>query len=165
MPSTNVAELRTRLDTFARSRLTLADFDPALDVDAELSLNDVTPELFRALELLEPYGVGNPEPVFSARGVQLAAPPRILKEKHVKLKLRAGQTDIAPADSVNGKSTNGLRVTFDALAWNMAERIAQTPLLAGDTLDVAFTIGHNDHPEYGGLELTLRDFKSAAFTK
>jgi len=165
MPSANVAELRTRLDAFARSRLTLADFDPVLDIDAELNLGEVTPELFRALELLEPYGVGNPEPIFSARKVQLIAPPRIIKEKHVKLKLRAGQTDIAPADSVNGKSTNGLRVTFDALAWNMAERIAQTPLLAGDTLDVAFTIGHNDHPEYGGLELTLRDFKSAAFTK
>jgi single-stranded-DNA-specific exonuclease len=165
MPSANVAELRTRLDAFARSRLTLADFDPVLDIDAELNLGEVTPELFRALELLEPYGVGNPEPIFSARKVQLIAPPRIIKEKHVKLKLRAGQTDIAPADSVNGKSTNGLRVTFDALAWNMAERIAQTPLLAGDTLDIAFTIGHNDHPEYGGLELTLRDFKSAAFTK
>ena len=165
MPSANVAELRTRLDAFARSRLTLADFDPVLDIDAELNLGEVTPELFRALELLEPYGVGNPEPIFSARKVQLIAPPRIIKERHVKLKLRAGQTDIAPADSVNGKSTNGLRVTFDALAWNMAERIAQTPLLAGDTLDVAFTIGHNDHPEYGGLELTLRDFKSAAFTK
>ena len=164
MPSANVAELRTRLDAFARSRLTLADFDPVLDIDAELNLGEVTPELFRALELLEPYGVGNPEPIFSARKVQLIAPPRIIKEKHVKLKLRAGQTDIAAADSANGKS-NGLRVTFDALAWNMAERIAQTPLLAGDTLDIAFTIGHNDHPEYGGLELTLRDFKSAAFTK
>ena len=35
----------------------------------------------------------------------------------------------------------------------------QTPLLAGDTVDIAFTVGHNDHPEYGGLELTLRDFK------
>ena len=32
--------------------------------------------------------------------------------------------------------------------------------LAGDTLDIAFTIGHNDHPEYGGLELSLRDFQS-----
>jgi hypothetical protein len=36
----------------------------------------------------------------------------------------------------------------------------QTPLLAGDVIDVAFTIGHNDHPEFGGLELSLRDFKA-----
>src|SRR6201987_2120087 len=91
MPAANVPELRARLDEFARAKLTLADFDPVLDVDADLSLADVTPGLFQALELLEPYGMGNPEPVFAARGVQLTAPPRILKDKHVKLKLRAGQ--------------------------------------------------------------------------
>ena len=41
----------------------------------------------------------------------------------------------------------------------MAERLQQSPLLAGDAIDIAFTIGHNDHPDFGGLELTLRDFK------
>jgi len=41
----------------------------------------------------------------------------------------------------------------------MAERVQNSSLIAGDTLDIAFTIGHNDHPEYGGLELSLRDFK------
>ncbi len=51
------------------------------------------------------------------------------------------------------------RITFDALGWHMAERMQKTPLLAGDAIDVAFTIGNNDHPEYGGLELSLRDFK------
>jgi hypothetical protein len=46
----------------------------------------------------------------------------------------------------------------------MAERLQQSPLLAGDAIDIAFTIGHNDHPDFGGLELTLRDFKSAPGT-
>ena len=46
----------------------------------------------------------------------------------------------------------------------MAERLKQVPLLAGDTVDIAFTIGHNDHPEYGGLELSLRDLKTAVTT-
>jgi hypothetical protein len=40
----------------------------------------------------------------------------------------------------------------------MAERCQQAGLLPGDTLDVAFSIDNNDHPEYGGLELSLRDF-------
>jgi hypothetical protein len=50
---------------------------------------------------------------------------------------------------------------FDALGWNMAERLQQSPLLAGDAIDIAFTIGHNDHPDYGGLELSLRDLRTA----
>jgi hypothetical protein len=42
----------------------------------------------------------------------------------------------------------------------MVERLEQSPLLAGDAIDIAFTVGHNDHPDFGGLELGLRDFKS-----
>jgi hypothetical protein len=42
----------------------------------------------------------------------------------------------------------------------MAERVEAEKLLPGDTLDLAFTIGHNEHPEYGGLELTVCDFKA-----
>jgi single-stranded-DNA-specific exonuclease len=199
MPAANVAELRSRLDAFARTRLTLADFEPVLDLDAELTLADVTPGLFQALHLLEPYGVGNPEPVFSARGVQLAAPPRILKDKHVKLKVRAGTTvfrsEESPELSTVGtpagsrsradattrqgcmaaifedqrssgsenlapKADLRSKITFDALGWHMAERLAENPLLAGDTIDIAFTVGHNNHPEYGGIELSLRDFRS-----
>ncbi len=193
MPSANVADLRAKLDAFARTRLTLADFDPSLDLDAELDLAEITPELFQALQLLEPYGMGNAEPVFAARGVQLAAPPRILKDKHVKLKVRAGAASrelsaaailatprchpdgaairrdekaaaVAEvhASSYQLKTENRelrSKITFDALGWHMAERLAQTPLLAGDAIDIAFTVGHNDHPEYGGLELSLRDFQ------
>ncbi len=184
MPSANVADLRAKLDAFARTRLTPADFDPVLDLDAELNLAEVTPELFRALELLEPYGMGNLEPIFAARGVQLAAPPRILKDKHVKLKVRAGaETRELSAAAIlatprchpdgaairreeratavaEGRDQFKTRMTFDALGWHMAERLAQNPLLAGDALDIAFTIGNNDHPEYGGLELALRDFQA-----
>ncbi len=139
--------------------------------------------------------MGNPEPIFAARGVQLTAPPRILKEKHIKLRIRAGvelqelsaaailatprchpdaaairreEKAAAVAEGYAGGSTlrtenrelrTALRITFDALGWHMAERLQKTPLLAGDTIDVAFTIGNNDHPEYGGLELSLRDFQ------
>jgi hypothetical protein len=46
----------------------------------------------------------------------------------------------------------------------MAERLQQSPLLAGDGIDIAFTIGHNDHPEYGGLELTLKDLQMSSTT-
>src|SRR5271169_1935151 len=90
MPSANVPQLRAELDAFARTRLTQPDFDPVLDVEAELHLDEITPGLYQALQLLEPHGAGNHEPAFSARGVRLIAPPKILKDKHIKLKLKAG---------------------------------------------------------------------------
>jgi single-stranded-DNA-specific exonuclease len=179
MPSANVPELRSRLGAFARARLTPADFEPVLDVEAELPLDEVTPALFTALSLLEPYGAGNHEPVFSARSVQLTAPPRIMKDKHIKLKLTPRLSAYASANSSNGNSqshdqpaiqsssnssSNGgwrKSITYEALGWHMAERLQHAPLLAGDAIDIAFTIGHNEHPEYGGLELTLRDFKNS----
>jgi hypothetical protein len=42
----------------------------------------------------------------------------------------------------------------------MAERIQRAELLPGDALDIAFTLDQNDHPDFGGLELSLRDFKN-----
>ena len=179
MPASNLPELCSHLDAYARARLTLADFEPVLDLDAELALDQITPELFQALRQLEPFGMGNPEPVFAGRDVLLMAPPRVMKEKHVKLRLSSQPapeelTDAAllttprchPDSSVlprvhAQRSNGGWRkaVVYSALGWRMAERIQQAELLAGDSLDIAFTLDHNDHPEFGGLELSLRDFK------
>ncbi|MGC2197271.1 MAG: hypothetical protein WA628_21525, partial [Terriglobales bacterium] len=184
---------RAHLDQYARLRLAPADFEPILDLDAELDLDQVTPDLFQALQRLQPFGQGNPEPIFSASAVRLMAPPKILKDKHVKLKLAAAltppsnpsaeqMTEVAilttPRCHPDGggirrserrsatenrelgtENSNWRRnIAFDALGWHMAERLQAAKFLAGDTLDIAFTIGHNDHPAYGGLELSLRDF-------
>ncbi len=153
LPALRVPELRTRLDDYARRSLTLADFEPSLKYDAVLSLDQVTPELFQLLSRLEPFGVGNPEPVFCATGTRMTAPPRVLKDKHAKLKLSS------TADPETGSWRRA--IAFSAMGWRMAERMNQERLLQGDELDIAFTIGHNDHPDFGGLELSLRDFKRA----
>jgi single-stranded-DNA-specific exonuclease len=180
MPAANLPELGTHLDAYARARLTLADFEPILDLDAELPFDEITPDLFQALRRLEPFGMGNPEPVFAARNLRLMSLPRVMKEKHAKLKLASQPTgeelsevavltaprchpDSSVLPRVHAQSSNPrsrMSVTYDALGWRMAERIKQAELLPGDALDIAFTIDHNDHPEFGGLELSLRDFKS-----
>ena len=176
MPAANLPELCTHLDTYARARLALTDFEPIIDLDAELQFDQITPDLFQALRRLEPFGMGNPEPVFAARNLRLMAVPRVMKEKHVKLKLAsqpiveelsevavlAAHPDSSVLPRVHAQSSNArprLPVTYDALGWRMAERIQKAELLPGDSLDIAFTIDHNDHPEFGGLELSLRDFK------
>ena len=180
MPASRLPELRAHLDHYARARLTLADFEPVLDLDDELELDQVTPELFHALRRLEPFGVGNPEPVFATRGVRLLAPPRILKEKHVRLKLAAPVAQLnreavmmtprchPDGSALRSRSENREQgteswkksIAYNVLGWRMAERVQQAQLLPGDSLDIAFSLDYNDHPEFGGLELSLRDFRS-----
>jgi single-stranded-DNA-specific exonuclease len=139
-------ELRQRLDDFARGRLTESDFVPELRIDGELSMSEITPELWRAIAALEPFGMGNPQPVFQARSVRVSAPPKILKEKHLKLRL--------------ARETGGFARSVEAVAWRMAERLQNEAILLGDTIDVAFTIEQNTHPEFGGLQLSLCDFRT-----
>lgn len=164
LPASRVPELRAHLDTYARARLAVTDFEPLLQLDGELAFDQVTPALFQALQCMEPFGVGNPEPVFLARHLRLLAPPKILKDKHVKLKLTSNGP-AAPqtaATSPEGGGTWKRLLAFDALGWRMAERLQKEPLVPGDTLDVAFVLEHNDHPDFGGLELSLRDYRPSA---
>jgi single-stranded-DNA-specific exonuclease len=155
LPSANLSGLRAELDAYARKRLTLADFEPAMKFDAEIPLEQITPELFRSVCRLEPFGMGNPEPVFAARAVRLMAPPRVMKDKHVKLRVHS-----APASGDAKQDPDGRKsVAFNALGWHMAERFEESQIIAGDGFDIAFTLDYNGHPDFGGLELSLKDFQ------
>jgi single-stranded-DNA-specific exonuclease len=156
LPGANVERLRRRLDEYARARLTPADFEPQLEFDRELPLGEVTPELHQALVLLEPFGMENREPVFAARGVRLMAPPQAVKDKHVRLRVGTGLGPAATKASSTQSPWRG-NIAFKAMGWGMKESCDRLQLLAGDRLDIAYSLGMNDHPEFGGLELTLRD--------
>lgn len=146
LPTDRLPELRARLEAFARQRLTPADFIPVLEYDAELPLRDIDEKLWETIKNLEPFGSGNPTPVFVSRRAKLVQPPRVLKEKHIKFKL-VGET-----------SDGRWQKPQEAVGWRMAERSTQQALSLGDVLDVAFCLDHNDHPDFGGIQLTLEDF-------
>lgn len=149
MPSKDVPALKQKLNIYAQTMLKPEDLLPELNIDAEIPLSSVTPELLDNLSRLEPFGHGNREPVFSSCGVSLLMPPRILKEKHIKLR-------------VNQRLPNAkASFNYEAVGWRMAERALAEALQPGDTLDVAYKIGLNFHPEFGGLELTLEDFRKS----
>jgi len=185
LPSANVEKLREHLDGYARARLIAADFEPQLEFDRELPLSEVTPELHQALLLLEPFGMENREPVFAARAVRLTAPPQAVKDKHVRLRVASTVNGIANAASATAdftprchpdaaavrkpdavgttqpSSSWRANLAFKAMGWGLKESCDRLQLLAGDRLDIAYSLGMNDHPEFGGLELTLRDVMRA----
>jgi len=153
LPIERLPELRARLDAYARQRLQPEDFVPILQYDAEISLDEVKHDFWLALHRLEPFGSGNPVPVFVVRDAKLVQPHRVLKEKHLKLRVVGNHP--------NASGRNFQRA-HDALGWRMAERVGQEPLLVGDTLDLAFSLDYNEHPEFGGVQLNLLDFARTA---
>ncbi len=143
LPSERVPELRSRLCAHASAVLTSELLAKKLLCHARVELDALTPQFHRALRQLEPFGMGNEEPVFVAVGLTLEAPPAWVKERHVRLRVR---------------SASG-RVSFSALGWRLADRARALNLACGSAIDLAFRLRENEHPEFGGLELEIADLR------
>jgi single-stranded-DNA-specific exonuclease len=150
LQSAQLPELKRRLNLFARERLHPDDFFPEIKIDLDLPLNAATPQLLDGIRALEPFGQGNREPVFSSTGVSLLMPPKVIKEKHIKLRIN---------QKIDARKNS---FSYQAMGWRMAERLKTDPLVPGERLDLAYTLTMNEHPDYGGLELTLEDFRRSA---
>jgi len=64
-------------------------YEPRLNIDCEVELDQITDALISEFGLLEPFGIGNPEPVLIARSVELVS-QRLFKDKHMGLRVRQG---------------------------------------------------------------------------
>jgi single-stranded-DNA-specific exonuclease len=166
MRAEKVAELRRRLNEQAHAKLGGQRPQPVLEYDAELALDQVTPRLWEGLRSLQPFGMGNPEPVFLARGVRMMGEARVLREKHLKLKLRRYGNGDGYAAMNAAPAAGAMARGIDALGWRMAHRLESEPLAGGDAVDVLFRIEQNTHQEFGGgLQLVLSDFRRAEKAK
>jgi single-stranded-DNA-specific exonuclease len=72
----------------ARELLSDDDLQPRLQLDHELELSELNVDLLHWHEMLQPFGNANRQPLFFARKVEPVAPPRVIKEKHLILRLR-----------------------------------------------------------------------------
>jgi single-stranded-DNA-specific exonuclease len=155
MPATNLPEMERRLYSFAAQKLAGREAEQILRIHAELPLERVTPVLGGWLRKLEPYGHGNPEPVFLARAMQLTAPVRLMKEKHIRLELRS-TVQAGSTSSVIGSAP------IRAVGWNMAHLAHELDLEQESVIDIAYRIRENDHPQYGGLQIEIAGMKLSA---
>ena len=74
----------------ARELLSNEALQPCLRLDHELAFTEIDIDFLRWHEMLQPFGNGNPQPLFLAREVELVAPPRIVRDKHLIFRLRQG---------------------------------------------------------------------------
>ncbi|MGH9467191.1 MAG: DHHA1 domain-containing protein, partial [Terriglobales bacterium] len=144
---TMAAEKLGALEAYLRQAAAPAAAVPAAPAHTqafELSLGELTPQACQELARMAPFGEGNPEPEFQARGVRLVAAPQVLKEKHLKLAVEQ----------------DGVRHT--ALYWNFPHP-EMAALGAGAKLDLVFGVETSRHDRYGErTQLMVRRLYAAA---
>jgi single-stranded-DNA-specific exonuclease len=72
----------------ARELLSDEDLEPRLRLDHEIHFAELNVDFLGWHEMLQPFGNGNPQPLFFARGVEPAVAPRVVGENHLALVLR-----------------------------------------------------------------------------
>ncbi len=132
--------LRARLREIAARELAGVELVPALTVDAEWPLAKLTPKTFRTLTHLEPFGVGNPAPLFLARDVALRGYSTVGEEEnHLRLKL---QQD---------------RIIWDAMAFRQAHWANNMP----ERIDMVYTPKIEVWNDQEWLRLDVKDMRPA----
>ena len=140
--SDRLTELRRRITAFADDRLGPEQLMPRLRIDSHLPLAAITPAMMAGLRSMEPFGAGNPRPVFHSGPVELADGPRVLKSRHLAMRVRQ-----------QGR-------VFRAIAWRMADR-ADFVARHRDALDLAFNLTENNYRGEHTIELSVNDIRQA----
>lgn len=105
-------------------------------VDAWISLDEADQRLIDSVEALRPLGLGNPTPIWGARGVRILGQPKQVGSNHLKMTLVSGATQV------------------DAIGFGMAGR-----KLGKDVLDILFQVQQNNYMGKDTIQLSLKDFK------
>jgi single-stranded-DNA-specific exonuclease len=134
-----IAELRRRLNEHAAGCLTDDDLQPCVYLDAELSTSEITFDLIKELQLLEPYGAGNPRPVFLARNLCILSEPRLIGQRHLKM-------------SVAGPQGRPLETIW----WHGADRMSTVK----NGAEMAYTIETSNWTGETLLQLTVQDLRA-----
>jgi single-stranded-DNA-specific exonuclease len=139
-----IDEFRRRLNAHAAARLTAEDLQPRILIDAELPAEAITFELANQLRALEPFGAGNPRPVFLTRNLRVMTEPRVMKEQHFKLRLA-------------GRGGRPLETVW----WQGVEKSERTPGI-NSSIEVAYTIETNTWNNEVRLQLSVEDLRQVA---
>lgn len=137
----HLEELRTYLNRLAHEWMSPEDLLPSIEIDAEIELQEVTPDLVTALNLLEPFGHGNPEPVFLSRGLTLLTKRRVGSDlSHWKLEVDAGAQQ-----------------PIGCIAFGMGDY--DDHFEVGDKVDLVYTPQWNEFNGQSNIQFNVRDIR------
>ncbi len=133
----NLPVLEKQLVILAGTRLNGMTLVPLLQVDAELPLASLSWDLYHELECLQPFGYGNPAPVFVSRDVEVLHARAVGNEgRHLKMYV---------ADSRG--------ISWDAIAFRQGDWAGRLP----SRIDLAYVLEANEWRGRVSLQLNVKD--------
>lgn len=136
-----IPRLRERLGTAVLEQFGQGGFVRTLSIDASVAFEDLTFDLLREIERMAPFGQGNPEPRFGAKGLEVMTLRPLKDNKHLKLRLRQR----------NDRQ-------FDAIAFNQGASLGGC-LRIGAQVAAVFTPRVNTWNGTTNIDLDIKDVK------
>jgi single-stranded-DNA-specific exonuclease len=122
-----------------REYLAPESLSPLLEIDASLKFSEIGFPLMRELDLLKPFGVGNPEPLFMSQGVEVCDSK--LFSGGARFRFRQGTRWIG------------------GVAFGISENF---PAIPGTTIDLVYRLSENEWDGSSIVELKIVDARPAA---
>ncbi len=143
MKTENIGALREKLNLHAKAALSETDLTPQLMIDAVVTSQTLSLNLLEDIKKLEPFGAGNPKPVFVTKDLYLRSEPYVMKEKHLKLHL---------ADKTGKR--------FEAVWWDGVDKSKKQTLTPNTRIEVAYTADANTWQGNTRLQLVVEDLRA-----
>ena len=135
----NIEAFRNKINEYAKNMLNGQGFSEKIHIDCLINGKSVDIPVIKGLEILEPYGVGNPKPTFAMTDVKVLSKHQLSDGKHLKLRLLADETE------------------FDALGFSMGDYYCL--IYENDTVDIAGCLDINCYKGYEKPQIILKDIK------
>lgn len=135
--------LREALNLHAERTLPVGELTAVLKIDAVVTSQTLGLNLVKELRSFEPFGAGNPKPVFVTKGLIIKDEPLVMKEKHLKLRLR----------DESGKQ-------FEAVWWDGVEKSIGRTLAPESRIELAYTAEANSWQGNTRLQLVVEDLRA-----
>lgn len=140
----NIPEFKRRFEEIVTSQLKGVQKQQIIEVDAKISLSEITPRFYRILKQFAPFGPHNMMPVFVTEDVFDAGTSRLVGKNQEHLKLDLVEPDV----------NSGI---FPGIAFNQSD--AYELITSGLPFDVCYSITENEYRGKKSLQLFVRDIK------
>ncbi len=135
-----IEKLQEALEKLAEVKVSNDHLTPILKIDCELDLESISKNLYDSLKKLSPFGMGNPEPTFVSKNVNVSDIRFIGREKnHIKFRFLTDQ-----------------KKTIEAIAFSMADKAREIKIES--LINIVYTIDENEWNGETNLQLKIKDF-------